>query len=141
MIPTPDEVAALIRLLHQRYQHMGDSLARKAAWALESLSPAARMAGETPETDAKKFRIPIHSDQGLPTGDYHEVVSVEDAQSLERRLRALREEREGMVMVPRKLLILWHRVMLQSTGEYEERCAAEIGELLSTPSNEQEKKP
>ena len=37
----------------------------------------------------------------------------------------------GMVMVPRELLILWHRVMLQSPGEYEERCAAEMGELLS----------
>ena len=37
----------------------------------------------------------------------------------------------GMVMVPRDLLILWHTVMLQSTGEYEEKCAAEMGDVLS----------
>ena len=43
MIPTPDEVAELTRLLHQRYQDLGDTLARKAAWALESLSPPAGM--------------------------------------------------------------------------------------------------
>lgn len=28
----------LIRLLHQRYQDLGDTLARKAAWAIEELS-------------------------------------------------------------------------------------------------------
>lgn len=40
----------------------------------------------TPRTDAMKFRIPIVSDQGLSTGDYHLVVAVEDASTLEREL-------------------------------------------------------
>jgi hypothetical protein len=42
----------------------------------------------TPRTDAMKFRIEVRSDQGLPTGDYYEVLSVEDARTLERALQA-----------------------------------------------------
>ena len=91
-------------------------------------------AGETPETDA----LLIDAKTGrtiIVHGETFEALE-KLCRSLELRLRALLRERNGMVMVPKELLILWHRVMLQSPGEYEERCAAEMGELLARPHDE-----
>ena len=42
--PTAKEYANLVRLLHQRYQDLGDTLARQAAWALEDAKQRAQEA-------------------------------------------------------------------------------------------------
>ena len=53
--PSDKHDSELIRLLHQRYQDMGDMLARKAAWRLEELTPSA--AGVAPQAHAKRDSI------------------------------------------------------------------------------------
>ena len=118
-IPTPDEVAALIERLRRTNIYLPDSHAYRtlmkdraeAANALESLRPKPE-AGETPECDALIAYHTAESEQlseRVPVADdaawlAHSVQQIREVlkltRSLETRLRALRGEREGMVMVP-----------------------------------------
>lgn len=40
-------------------------------------------------------------------------------------------DEQDIIPVPRELLILWHRVMAQNPGEYEDQCRYEMWELLN----------
>ena len=107
MTSTPDEVAALSpesieRLIERLHEISGRMVLQgisrddagqiaEAARTLESLRPKPE-AGETPETDAE-FKI---YPQGWST------AQLNLCRSLELRLRALRGEREGMMLVPRE---------------------------------------
>ena len=61
--PSDKHDSELIRLLHQRYQDMGDMLARKAAWRLEELTPSA-VAVDSPQTwvAAEKAKLDAYED-------------------------------------------------------------------------------